>query len=353
MAPLDLTGGLLDIDADSPAGPNLELDPEFGELERAATGTPERQYGETIIPAVEPEWKDVAAKAEALLERTRDLRVLVHLAVARLHLTGLPDYAGVVRTIRALLETRWGHVHPQLDPEDDNDPTLRANALLRLGDPALVLRVLRTYPLAASRREGAVSWRTIGISTGAIESDAPEEKKSDAVIRAAFADSGAETVGALCDAVRAARRDLTGITAAFDANCGFGYGPDFEPVTNLLHDIQHYLEKYAPPAATDAGTAELVNEEETASASPQVVPGAARPAVVTAASLTSVDNRADALRLLDVVCRYYEDHEPSSPLPLLIQRARNLADKNFLEILKDLAPDGVGQAQMIVQSREP
>ena len=352
MAPLDLTGGLPDIDADSPAGPNLELDPEFGELERAATGTPERQYGETIIPAVEPEWKDVAAKAEALLERTRDLRVLVHLAVARLHLTGLADYAGVVGTIRALLEARWEHVHPQLDPEDDNDPTLRANALLRLGDPALVLRVLRTSPLAASRREGAVSWRTIGISTGAIESDAPEEKKSDAVIRAAFVDSGAEKVGALCDAVRAALRDLTGITAVFDANCGFGYGPDFAPVTKLLHEIQHYLEKYAPPASPDAGTAELVGEE-TASASTGPVPGAARPAVVTPASLTSVENRADALRLLDLVCRYYEDHEPSSPLPFLIQRARNLADKNFLEILQDLAPDGVGQAQMIVQSREP
>jgi type VI secretion system protein ImpA len=59
------------------------------------------------------------------------------------------------------------------------------------------------------------------------------------------------------------------------------------------------------------------------------------------------------MHLLDLVCRYYEQNEPSSPLPLLITRARKLADKGFLEILQDLAPDGVMQAQNIVQSREP
>ena len=58
------------------------------------------------------------------------------------------------------------------------------------------------------------------------------------------------------------------------------------------------------------------------------------------------------MRLLDLVVRYYERHEPSSPLPLLLSRARNLADKGFLEILQELAPDGLMQAQVVVQSRE-
>lgn len=68
--------------------------------------------------------------------------------------------------------------------------------------------------------------------------------------------------------------------------------------------------------------------------------------------LTAVTSRAEALHLLDLACRYYQENEPSSPLPLLIARARRLADKSFLEILQDLAPDGLGQAQNIVQSRE-
>jgi type VI secretion system protein ImpA len=351
MAPLDLTGGLPDLDADAPAGPNLELDAEFGELERTAQSTPEKQYGETIIAAIEPEWKDVAAKAEALLDRTRDLRVLVHLAIARLHLSGLPEFAAVVTTIRQLLETRWEYVHPQLDAEDDNDPTLRANALLQLGDPLLVLRTIRTLPLAVSQRDGPVSWRILNVSSGALESEIAEEKKTDAVIRAAFVDTGPERNATLRAVVAGARRDIAAIGTVFDTQCGYGQGPSLDDLTKLLTEIENLLVKHAPPAAAE--------EEDDAPAepgpggAPAASAGPARARGVTAASLNSVDNRADALRLLDLVCRYYEEHEPSSPLPLLIARARKLAEMGFLEILQDLAPDGVGQAQLVVQSREP
>ncbi len=70
------------------------------------------------------------------------------------------------------------------------------------------------------------------------------------------------------------------------------------------------------------------------------------------ASLTEVTSRADALRLLDLACQYYRRHEPSSPLPLLVERAQRLAEKNFLDILRDLAPDGVMQAQTIIGNRD-
>jgi type VI secretion system protein ImpA len=69
---------------------------------------------------------------------------------------------------------------------------------------------------------------------------------------------------------------------------------------------------------------------------------------MAAAALTEVTNRADAMRLLDLVSDYYRKNEPSSPLPLLIARARRLADKDFLDILRDLAPDALGQAQNVV-----
>ena len=44
---------------------------------------------------------------------------------------------------------------------------------------------------------------------------------------------------------------------------------------------------------------------------------------------------------------YYERHEPSSPVPLLLKRAKRLVAKDFMEILRDLAPDGVDQAERI------
>ena len=352
MAPLDLTAGLTDLAADAPAGLNLELDSEFGALDRVAQGAPEKQYGDKIIPAEEPVWKDVAAQAAVLLERTYDLRVLVHLAVARLHVTGIKDFVAVLTMIRTLLESRWEHVHPQLDPEDDNDPTLRANALLQLAHPIRVLRVLRDMKLAASGRDGAVTWRIIGASIGAIESADENDKKTETVIRAAFAETGPEKTAVLREIVATGARETTAILAAFDTHSGYGNSPDLSTLSKLLGEIERYINNYAvaspesieEPAAQDASVA---GDGALTSTS-----GAVRTSGISVASLTSVSNRADALRLLDVACRYFEQNEPSSPLPLLIGRARRLADKGFLEILQDLAPDGLGQAQVVVQSRD-
>jgi len=72
---------------------------------------------------------------------------------------------------------------------------------------------------------------------------------------------------------------------------------------------------------------------------------------VTASALTEVTNRADALRLLDLVCRYYQRYEPASPLSMLIERAAGLAEKNFLDIVRELAPDGLAQVQNVVGAR--
>ena len=53
-----------------PAGPNLELAPAFGEMERAAQGKAETQFGSTVEPATPPDWKAAAALAAGLLDRT-------------------------------------------------------------------------------------------------------------------------------------------------------------------------------------------------------------------------------------------------------------------------------------------
>jgi type VI secretion system protein ImpA len=63
-----------------------------------------------------------------------------------------------------------------------------------------------------------------------------------------------------------------------------------------------------------------------------------------------IANREDALRMLDKICDYFQRYEPSSPVPFLLRRARNLATKDFMEILHDLAPGGASQADVIFGS---
>jgi type VI secretion system protein ImpA len=53
-----------------------------------------------------------------------------------------------------------------------------------------------------------------------------------------------------------------------------------------------------------------------------------------------VENRGQALGLLEQVGAYFRNVEPSSPVPFLIDRARELAQRDFLSLLSDVLPEG-------------
>jgi len=60
-----------------------------------------------------------------------------------------------------------------------------------------------------------------------------------------------------------------------------------------------------------------------------------------------ISGQADVIRRLDEVCDYYERVEPSSPLPILLKRARRLVGKSFAEVLRDIAPGGLSELQTL------
>jgi type VI secretion system protein ImpA len=68
-------------------------------------------------------------------------------------------------------------------------------------------------------------------------------------------------------------------------------------------------------------------------------------AASSSGSLQAINSRQDAIRALDAVANYFRTNEPSSPIPLFIERAKRLVAKEFLEVLADIAPDAVSQAR--------
>jgi type VI secretion system protein ImpA len=56
----------------------------------------------------------------------------------------------------------------------------------------------------------------------------------------------------------------------------------------------------------------------------------------------------DALRAIDMVCDYLERTEPTNPAQLLLRRARKLVDKNFLELVREFAPQSVEEVARIL-----
>jgi type VI secretion system protein ImpA len=254
--------------------------------------------------------------------------------------------------IRHLLETRWEVVHPRLDPEDDNDPTFRANTLWRLADERNVLRALGDLPLARSTQTGPVNWRDIAVFQGQLEPEPGREKHNEAHIRDAFNRTDREQLKALSGGIDLAIQEVAAITSTFKATAGGDLKLD--NLSKLLDGIQKDLRRFEPADDDDAAEEVVESEAELETEPVAEVAGPApdRPAAVSrrpmsVRSITTLSGRDDALYLLELVASYFRANEPSNPAPLLIDRARRLATMDFMDILRDLAPDGMSQAQIV------
>jgi type VI secretion system protein ImpA len=67
-----------------------------------------------------------------------------------------------------------------------------------------------------------------------------------------------------------------------------------------------------------------------------------------ASGIHSVNSRQDAIRAIELVCAYLERNEPTNPAQLLLRRAARVIDKNFLQLVRDLAPDAVKEVARVM-----
>ena len=139
---------------DSPSGENLEYDPLFTEMEIAGQPGEETQIGDEVKAAEDPDYRDLSEKALAVLEKSHDVRAAIFLADATLNTKGLSGFVDVTTYIRGCLEEYWETCHPELDEDDDDDPTMRINAIQGLTGETTVYRSLRRTPLTDSRSFG-------------------------------------------------------------------------------------------------------------------------------------------------------------------------------------------------------
>jgi type VI secretion system protein ImpA len=343
MATLAAGVMLAEISAASPCGDDLEYDPDFLELEQVVHGKPEVQYGKTTVAATPPDWKIAEALSLDLLAKSRDLRVAVHLSRALLNRKGFGGFSEGLALVEGLLEQRWDHVYPQLDPDDDNDPTARVNALSALTEQTGMLIDVRDASLASSRAHGVVTLRDIEYATGEVPlangAEAPSLNSIEAVIADAHEDAAA-THTALLEALHSAMRIETVLTE----RVGAARSIDLSPLTRLLRRAADFLGERIGGMGDTGGPAEAADPSSGGDAA-----AGERVSAASAAAPLSGDiaDRQDVIRMIDKICAYYQRHEPSSPVPLLLMRARRLVDKSFMEILQDLAPEGMGQARQV------
>jgi len=200
---------------------------------------------------------------------------------------------------------------------------------------------VRRAPLTASRTFGKLSLRDIAVAEGLTTPPADLETIPDAAqVSAAFQDSDEETLTEIAQATAQSLADVEAISAAFDEHTP-GDGPNLDPLLDLLRDANARLR--AATGAVDEDTSD--DAEGDADQSGAAAPHAASPMVGGGGG--AINSPTDVQNALDRIIAYYERCEPSSPLPILLQRAKKLVNADFLTIVKNIAPDGIDNVHLI------
>jgi len=209
------------------------------------------------------------------------------------------------------------------------------NALAGLSDFGIT-GALRSAPLLRSRAFGPISLRDIAVATGEVPAAAGAPKLEMSAIEASFQDCPLPNLESTVLAIRGALEQVRAIEKVFAENSA-GSGPD---VSSLVKMIRQAEQLVAP--RLEARRAAEAPGDSAGEGAPALNGGPAR------TSLSGeINSREDVVRALDKICGYYARHEPSSPLPLLLQRCKRLATMSFIDIMRDMVPEGLPQVEII------
>lgn len=335
---------LLPVSDDAPCGEDLEYDNDFLALTQAVAGKPETQFA----AAEPPDWRAVQSLADQLNIRTRDLRVANLLLRARLRLEGFAALAPGLCLFERLLSVWWDELHPR---PDDGDAFARINLLNELNSLDATLGDVRASLVLNDRGIGQISVRDIEIAMGELAARDDESVPSRGQIENMLADAVAG-YPQLATQAQASIAALGALTEALSARLGYGEMPDFTALRTMLDAVLAVSPQPVTLAAEADDLAGLLNdlgisqdESPTAEDERRTTAAPARRARGQggAAGVGAIESRADAVRAIDAVCAYLEKHEPTNPAADLLRRAQRLIDRNFLQLVREFAPDAVGE----------
>lgn len=340
MTTIDIGSLLSPVSAEAPCGEDLAYDSAFLELAQAAQTTKADRMVAGDTATAETDWRAVRKQAAELFSRTKDLRVAIVLTRGLVNTAGIGGLAEGIDCLRQLLEQYWQGVHPLLDADDDNDPTMRLNVLKELCDRDGMLVPVRNAPLVSFPALGTFGLRHVGLATGEIKlpEGSTETPPALDLIEGAFRNCKVEELQATAAHVQQTIANLKAIENFVTQQVGLNNALRLPELIDTLLQMERVL---APRlAARGAVVVDGSNGVETNGAGT----GAG---TETRVAIGQVGSRDDVLRLLDKIVEYYERHEPSSPIPVLLRRCKRLVPMQFVDIVRELVPDGLTQFETL------
>jgi type VI secretion system protein ImpA len=347
MAEITVAALTSPVSDSAPCGVDLDIegDPDFlnffaraeGLLPASYFSGPEgRPFDRSAI-----DLKAELSAAQPLLERTRDIRLLVLLAKFSVLNRDLKSFVTCVGAIAQLLESRWEEVHPR---GEEGNFAIRSAVIETLNDSAPVVIPLQYMPLIESRRFGAISYRNVMFANGEATPREGEETIDQGNIDRALTEVDLPILIDRRSTFDSLRTAFGTIQKRCRDKAGADQAVSLEKPIALVDKIFIFLNDAIAKRDPGAAVAAPVALAETAGAA-----GTPAPAVVVAA----IRSNAEAAAALAAVDGYFCRCEPSNPALLLVRQVRQLVGKSLLEVLQILIPGQLGEAKFRLGGNQP
>lgn len=319
------------IAGDNPGGKNLRYDPVYDKIKEARREEDESiPLGdwETEVKAADPVQVTKLA-TEALAKKSKDLQIAAWLAEACLRREGLPGMVEGLNLLKALLESFWDNLYPEIE---DDDLELRAAPLDWVG--SYFASLIYKLPLS---REGYDFYKYKESRTVPTEEQAGESEAKMATRREALGDGKLapevfdedlkvtpkqfyKDLAAGFDAVLEALQALNEVSDAKFGNAAPSYGK----LRSALEEVQHlnkgFLKKKLEQEPEEGGEEEAATEEAAAETVEEAGEEAAAPRRKGKAISVEPADKDDAINRVVIAANFWRAQEPQNPAPYMMLR---------------------------------
>jgi len=340
----DLDDLLRAISPENPCGLDIEeslpYSAEFQTLEALASAESSQDFSGSSAGHGEIDWREVERLSLSLFESGKHLRLAVYLCSAWLHIKKLAGFAHGIKLIRLINEQYWEEAYPKLTFDGDFDADFRINALNNLCDYDAILKPLTQTSLVSAPGLGSFSLRDYKLALGEIPQQANDSSVSLQQIEAAFSQQAPEAALQTKQAIDSIGEDLNALENWIDEKLK-GQHYQALTLTPLRKELDRIAKLLRSFSNAEEDTTLTQSESQTPSEQPNDSQGAVMPENSAPVPPGTINSRKDVMRSLEKICNYYQANEPSSPVPLLINRAKALVTADFLEIIENLNPDSL------------
>jgi len=314
------------INEENPCGDDISAEQDYLALKSQCEPA---LSGFASVEEKEIRWPSIFDQTNSLIEKSKDINVLMWHCRAALNVHGLVGFARALAATLATIDQYWSGIYPQLDPDDENDPFERVLALQSVNSFEGLLNDLINCALVKNKQGS-----TLVLSNLLSENHHIVQSSVDSEVIPLFNTLDEQEKNDIIGATYVISNFINDVNTLLEKHTSNNNLFNVEKYENYSKIIAKILQNVAPNDLELENDMDEGNEPNSSSSS-------------SSTNKAIVQNRNDVERMLDLIIAYYQKEEPSSPMPFLLRRAKGLVNKDFIEIISELSPGGANEAKSI------